>query len=235
MLNELAPGQRREHRRTIEPNGREGRFWEVAKDGSISGLSLMWINDQPHPSVMDGEKPFVSMNELPAPVLYASDEESPVGDFYRVNTNLFLFAHSIVESIQELDPRSVELRKASVEGASVNQKYWLVLIARRLDAVDADRTNLLLENKRVLPDRDIYSKLVHYQDGLVIRDDISSDMHCFADVYSGSSCFRRVWCHARAARAPVGFAPGILPALPTFPKRSNSPPTRPDKFSRHLL
>jgi hypothetical protein len=75
LLDELAPGERREHKRTIEPTGKEGRFWEVAMDGNILGSSLVWVNDDTRPSVMDGETQFVSMSELPVPLLQASDEE----------------------------------------------------------------------------------------------------------------------------------------------------------------
>jgi hypothetical protein len=189
MLDELAPGERRDHKRTIEPTGREGRFWDVAMDGGVSLGSLIWVNNKLHPSVMDGEQPFVSMNELAPPVLHASDEDTAIGDFYRVTTNLFIFSNSIVECIQDLDPRSIQLREATVEGVPVSQKYWLALIARRLDAVDAERTNCTLEHRRILPNREFYSKLVYYQNGLVIRDDVSSDVHCFADVYSGKLFF----------------------------------------------
>lgn len=209
MLDELAPGERREHKRSIEPTGKEGRFWEVAMDGNIMGSSLIWVNDEKRPSVKDA----ISMTELPVPLLEASDEESPIGDFYRISPHVYLFADSIIACIRQFDPQSIEIREAIVQGTSVTQKYWLTLVKRSLDAIDVDRTNLTLDHKRVLPDRDFYSKLVYFHT-LVLRENIPPNIHCFADVYSGRlffstdlvACARNNGARWFYARHPTGLS-----------------------------
>src|SRR5574338_1347680 len=86
MLSELEPGERREHKRSIDPTGTEGRFWAIAPDGRIDSGSLVWANDDRRPSYDSAHTPLVTLNDLEVPALVASDAESPVGDLYTVTS-----------------------------------------------------------------------------------------------------------------------------------------------------
>jgi len=215
MLDELAPGERRELKRTIEPTGSEGRFWDIAMDGRVAEGSLEWINKQ-YPSQDSREDPFVRMSDIEQPRLVAREDVSPIGDVYRLLNRIFFLAAPLVDCIRSLDPNAVEVRECISQGN--RHAFYLVLITRRLDAIDVARTDLVLHNKRVLPDRDVYGKRVYYPRGLVLRDDVPTDVHCFSDVHSASIFFSTDLVACARAKRLVLFSARHPTGLGSFPE-----------------
>lgn len=189
LLDGLAPGEKREHVRSVPPSGAEGRFWMIAPRGEISPASLEWMNDAPWPSFDPRQKPFVTMEELEQPILQGHPEESEIGDLYHIQTHIYLLSSKIVECIQTLDPEAVDVRKAETHGIEPGREFFLALLKRRFDAIDASRTNLVLDNRKLLPNKEIYRKTVLFPNGFCLREDIPQNVHCFVEIYCGSLLF----------------------------------------------
>lgn len=211
LLDSLAPGEKREHLRTTKPTGTEGRFWEVHSIGEIEPGSLQWVNDNPRPSY-NPKFPIVTMDQLEQPIFEADLEESPVGDFYNLNNELYFLRSTIVECILSLDPDGIEARKAETRGVEPGWEFYLVRMKRRLDAIDISKTNLILEYKKVLTTKEIYGKRVYYPpSGFCLREDIPADIHCFVEPYAGRllfsteliSCLRSAGVNGLYARHPT--------------------------------
>lgn len=182
LLDELAPGEKREHVRSVAPSGAEGRFWVVAQNGDTFG-SVQWVNDDTRPSYLP-QFPIIEMADLPTPILQVDLRESALGDFYRVSPHLYVFRSTIVDCIRELDANAIEFRRAEARGVGKGLEFCLVMIRREMDAIDINKTNLTLHYKKILPDREIYGKRVYYHPtGFCLRDDIPSNVHCFVEPY----------------------------------------------------
>lgn len=210
LLEDLAPGEKREHVRSAAPTGTEGRFWVVRANGEVAPGSLQWVNDQRRPSY-DARFPIVTMEELEQPILQADLEESRVGDFYHVTSSLHLLRSTIVDCIRVLDPEAIEVRKADTRGLGPEWEFYLVMMKRRFDAIDISKTNLTLHNKRVLPNKDFYAGMAHYAAGFCLCEDIPENIHCFVNEYGGQlmfsdeliSCLRSAGVRGLHARHPT--------------------------------
>lgn len=204
LLDTLAPGERREHERSAAPEGQEGRFWIVAQIGETAG-ELEWTNDEVQPTTMPGNFPVAPINDIPRPVVQVHAKSGILSDFYSHSSFLYFLGSRLVECIVGLDPDAIESREAEVLGANSHQ-LSLVLVKRRLDAIDTTKTNLTLHNKRIVSSQEVFGKRVYYHPtGFVLRDDIPANIHCFAEPYGGMLLFSKELIARAKDAGVVGF------------------------------
>jgi hypothetical protein len=155
------------------------------------------------------------MGQLDQPVFEADFEESPVGDFYSVSGGLYVMRSTIVDCIRKLDPAAIEFRSGETRG--FDAEFCLVLVKRRLDAIDISKSNLVLHHKKILPNKEIYGRRVYYPvTGFCLREDIPADIHCFLEPYAGQllfsaeliDCLRRAGVRGLYARHPTAHETG---------------------------
>lgn len=108
-------------------------------------------------------------------------------------------------------PRASQISFGQI-GSIFGWEFYLVMMKRRLDAIDITKSNLILHHKKILPNKDIYGKLVYYlPSGFCVRDDIPGDIHCFVEPYGGQllfstelfACLRSAGVHGLHARHPT--------------------------------
>lgn len=189
LLDELAPGERREHRRRIEPSGADARFWWVQMDGRIDSGSLRWLNKGREAEAKTRYGPYVSVHDIEQPVFRFFPGKSPIGDLYRLGAQgAYAWGEPLAKTLAQLDPEGVEMRRAAIEGVDVGRDFHLGLFLRQLDAIDLDRTNVSLIKYPPAPNGVAVGGAA-YPDGVYIRSDLPASVQCFCDLFTGRLFF----------------------------------------------
>lgn len=189
MLDELAPGERREHRRKIEPSGADARFWWVGMDGRIHDGSLRWLNKGREAQAKARYGQYQSVHDLEQPVFRFFPGKSPIGDLYWLGARgACAWGEPLAKTLAQLDPEGVEMRRATIEGVDVGRDFYLGLFLRQLDAIDLDRTNVSLIKYPPGPNGVAVGSAT-YPDGVYIRSDLPASVHCFCDLFTGRLFF----------------------------------------------
>jgi hypothetical protein len=123
-----------------------------------------------------------------------------MADLYRVGIDLFLVSERLLRLIVDRDASAVETRKTTFQGkhASAIGPYWLAMPMRVLDAVDITKSSVWLRRPETVVGSGKFVTHVAYQKGYVFRRDISSDVFCFVDEFTGGWFWHRDLIEAAA-------------------------------------
>jgi len=148
MLELTADGEERLFKAPIQ-GAKEERFAAIQFNSDYI-FPLEWnegIDPLEAPCMATRRRKSISLSVLPEPQICSTSKISQMVDFYRQGIGIFFVSNRLMDVMEKLDPGSVECRPVVVQAADGAVDYNLVLPLRQLDAVDLERTDVLISGE----------------------------------------------------------------------------------------
>ena len=180
MLRVVPEGERRLFEAPVQ-GAVEDRFFSVLYNYDRgdqpdwrSGLSL-----ERAPWMGSRQKARIPISVLPPTVASFAGKADELADFYAYQGNQVHFVSDrLLALIERLDPGSLDHRPVTIEAADRAVDFYLVMPARHLDAVDPQRTNLLIKDEKI---GSHWARRLRFPDGVVFREGALAGVHSFSD------------------------------------------------------
>lgn len=167
-------------------NAPDGAYLEVWMTGEyewdLMGAPAPREEDDPKPTPAVYARISVPITALDdAPVAFDGEEKDLV-DFYTWGSVFFL-SDRLYRFLLDRDPGAMESKPIDVHiaGADAPLRFWAVIPARVLDALDPQSTNVEIEHKRV---GDSSIRHVRFSGGCRFRADVTAGAPTFVDFYT---------------------------------------------------
>lgn len=181
MLGRVSEGQSQVFEPAL-PDAGEERFFQVWQNWSYRPGRVEWRNAPP---MMDAPwfgartAPRRSVTALPPPDVRFKGPSAQVVDFYSTGNRAFLISDALFRLIEEIDPGSLEHVRFELHAKDRTLPFHAVMPSRVLEAVDARRTVIAIEDKRRAT---TYWRTVSFPQGIVFNNEALQGVASFADI-----------------------------------------------------
>ena len=177
----------------LVPQG-ETRLFEAPADGAVEDrfFSVHYNHDcGPQPDWHSGlpveqapwmgsrQKARIPISVLPPTEATFADNADELADFYDYQGgNVHFDSDRLLALIERIDPGSLDHQPITIKAVDRPVGFHLVMPARHLDAVDPQRTNVLIKDERI---GSRWYRRVRFPDGAVFNEDALAGAHNFSD------------------------------------------------------
>jgi len=125
------------------------------------------------------QKARIPISVLPPTVATFAGNADELADFYDYQGgNVHLVSERLLALIERLDPGSLDHRPITINAADRTVGFHLVMPARHIDAVDPQRTNVLVKDEKI---GSRWFRRLRFPDGAVFGKELLAGVHSFSD------------------------------------------------------
>lgn len=180
MFRVVPEGERRLFQASVE-GAVEDRFFSVHYNHDCgpqpdwrSGMAL-----EDAPWMGSRQKARIPISVLPPTEARFAGKADELADFYDYQGgNVHFVSDRLLALIERIDPASLDHRPVMINAADRAVGFHLVMPARHLDAVDPQRTNVLIKDEKI---GSRWFRRLRFPDGVVFRGDALAGVHSFSD------------------------------------------------------
>lgn len=125
------------------------------------------------------QKARIPISVLPPTEATFAGKADELADFYDYQGgNVHFVSDRLLTLIERIDPASLDHRPITIKTADRAVGFHLVMPARHLDAVDPQRTNVLIKDERI---GSHWARRLRFPDGAAFRAEALVGVHSFSD------------------------------------------------------
>lgn len=188
LVNWVRDNQRVLFTRTLMPDADEPSFYKVSTTGGYlnNGLPRMApLLNRPTPKRKN--RTYQALSSLGEVEVAFDGDPNWMSDLYRLLPTLYFVSERLLNLLREIDPSGFEAIEPRTTGKHSSDigPHWLVMPTRVFDAIDISKSNVEVLRSAIYRGADKFVTEVHYAPGYVFRADLTSEVPCFLEEFSG--------------------------------------------------
>jgi hypothetical protein len=125
------------------------------------------------------QKERIPLTVLPSLDVTFKGPSRKIVDFYTGGLDVHFLSNRLVALIEELDPGALEYLPMTIKTKDGIVDYNVAMPVRNLQAVDPNRTNILVKDQN---HGEQWFRYIEFPDGVVFRDEVVAGIHSFTDI-----------------------------------------------------